>query len=130
MVLEQYGTSAVESYTVIYAGGPRTEKPQTYTAEFTDSGAGHSELKRQLHDVNGVRRQAKNDKNLPLFEKYQYFTPGRSIIPRLYVLTVSVVVEISSDADPNCLFRYLHGLDCPHHLDVYLVRWHFRLGQS
>ncbi|KAI3334854.1 ER protein BIG1 [Ustulina deusta] len=76
MVLEQYGTSAVESYTVIYVGGPRTEKPQTYTAEFTDSGAGHSELKRQLHDVNGVRRQAKNDKNLPLFEKYQYFTPG------------------------------------------------------
>ncbi|KAF2962992.1 hypothetical protein GQX73_g10589 [Xylaria multiplex] len=76
LVLEQYKSSADDSYTVIYAGGPRTEKPQTYTAEFTDSGAGHTELKRQLHDVKGVRRQEKSDKNLPLFEKYQYFTPG------------------------------------------------------
>ncbi|KAI1355056.1 ER protein BIG1 [Xylaria sp. FL0043] len=76
IVLEQYGASGGESYTVVYTGGPQTEKPQTYTAEFTDSGAGHSELKRQLHDINGVRRQANKDKNLPLFEKYQYFTPG------------------------------------------------------
>lgn len=77
LVLEQYKAAAGDSYTVIYAGGPRTEKPQTYTAEFTDSGAGHSELKRQLH--GGARRQQKSDKNLPLFEKYQFFTPGRSI---------------------------------------------------
>ncbi|KAI0977342.1 ER protein BIG1 [Xylaria arbuscula] len=76
IVLEQYKAAAGESYTVVYAGGPRTEKPQTYTAEFTDSGAGHSELKRQLHDVKGFKRQANFDKNLPLFEKYQYFTPG------------------------------------------------------
>ncbi|KAI0422147.1 ER protein BIG1 [Xylaria grammica] len=76
MVLEQYKTSAEGSYTVVYTAGPRTEKPQTYTAEFTDSGAGHSELKRQLHDVNAVGRRARSDKNLPLFEKYQYFTPG------------------------------------------------------
>ncbi|TGJ86156.1 hypothetical protein E0Z10_g2573 [Xylaria hypoxylon] len=76
MVLEQYKTSADGSYTVVYTGGPRTEKPQTYTAEFTDNGAGHSELKRQLHDVNAIRRQEKSARNLPLFEKYQYFTPG------------------------------------------------------
>ncbi|KAI1115848.1 ER protein BIG1 [Nemania sp. NC0429] len=76
LVLEQYKAAAGDSYTVIYAGGPRTEKPQTYTAEFTDSGAGHSELKRQLHGTSGAKRQQKSDKNLPLFEKYQFFTPG------------------------------------------------------
>ncbi|KAI0446591.1 ER protein BIG1 [Xylaria telfairii] len=75
VVLEQYKASAGNSYTVIYAGGPRTEKPQTYTAEFTDSGAGHTELKRQLHDARISRRQEKRDTR-PLFEKYQYFTPG------------------------------------------------------
>lgn len=84
MVLEQYKASAGDSYTVIYAGGPRTENPQTYTAEFTDSGAGHAELKRQLHDVNGVRRQEKGGKDLPLFEKYQYFTPGKQY-PLIYL---------------------------------------------
>ncbi|KAJ8125179.1 hypothetical protein O1611_g8463 [Lasiodiplodia mahajangana] len=76
LVLEQYKAAAGDSYTVIYAGGPRTEKPEPYTAEFTDSGAGQKELKRQLHDVNRVKRQDKNTKNLPLFAKYQYFTPG------------------------------------------------------
>ncbi|KAI1367409.1 ER protein BIG1 [Xylaria arbuscula] len=76
MILEQYATSTGESFTVVYTGGARTEKPQTYTAEFTDSGAGHTELKRQLHDVRGIRRQENNNTKLPLFEKYQYFTPG------------------------------------------------------
>ncbi|KAI1754407.1 ER protein BIG1 [Xylaria castorea] len=85
IVLDQYRSSADDSYTVIYTGGHRTEKPQTYTAEFTDSGAGHSELKRQLHDVKGVRRQEKNDKR-PLFEKYQFFTPG--IFMSLIVLII------------------------------------------
>ncbi|KAJ2985683.1 hypothetical protein NUW58_g5403 [Xylaria curta] len=86
LLLEQYKASAGNSYTVIYAGGARTEVPQTYTAEFTDSGAGHSELKRQLHGANGLRRQEKSDKKLPLFEKYQYFTPG--IFMSLIVLII------------------------------------------
>ncbi|KAI3323106.1 BIG1-domain-containing protein [Xylariaceae sp. AK1471] len=79
VVLEQYKAAAGSgnSYTVIYAGGPRTEKPQTYTAEFTDSGVGHAELKRQLHHADSrYKRQEKGDRNLPLFEKYQFFTPG------------------------------------------------------
>ncbi|KAI1180956.1 ER protein BIG1 [Nemania sp. FL0916] len=76
LLLDQYKAVAGDSYTVIYAGGARAEKPETYTPEFTDSGAGHSELKRQLHDVKGVRRQEQK-KNLPLFEKYQFFTPGK-----------------------------------------------------
>ncbi|KAI0503306.1 ER protein BIG1 [Xylaria bambusicola] len=86
MILEQYETSTVESYTVVYAGGVQAEKPQTYAPEFTDDGAGPTELKRQLHDVNGVRRQEKDGKNLPLFEKYQYFTPG--IFMSLIVLII------------------------------------------
>ncbi|KAI0120055.1 ER protein BIG1 [Nemania sp. FL0031] len=89
LVLEQYKAAAGDSYTVIYAGGPRTEKPQSYTAEFTDSGAGQRELKRQLHDVNGVRRQDKSTKNLPLFAKYQYFTPG------IFMALIAVVILMS-----------------------------------
>ncbi|KAI0012840.1 ER protein BIG1 [Xylariaceae sp. FL0662B] len=69
MVFDQY--DAEGSYTIIYAGGPRTETPKTYTAEFP--GSVHTELKRQLNN-NG--RRADNARNPPLFEKYQYFTPG------------------------------------------------------
>lgn len=96
MILEQYRTSTGESYTVVYAGGPRAEKPQTYTAEFTDSGAGHTELKRQLHDVNGVRRQENNDTKLPLFEKYQYFTPGRFLGLPAYIPVEQMTVSLTT----------------------------------
>ncbi|KAI0866191.1 ER protein BIG1 [Xylaria cubensis] len=92
ILLDTYGASVDNSYTVIYTGGPRTEKPQTYTAEFTDSAAGHSELKRQLHDVKSVRRQEKNDKR-PLFEKYQFFTPG--IFMSLIVLIILMSILYS-----------------------------------
>ncbi|KAK5630732.1 hypothetical protein RRF57_006447 [Xylaria bambusicola] len=90
MILEQYETSTGESYTIVYAGGVQTEKPQTYTPEFTDNGAGPTELKRQLHDVNGVRRQERNSRNLPLFEKYQYFTPGifMSLIALIILMSI------------------------------------------
>ncbi|KAI1824642.1 ER protein BIG1 [Xylaria intraflava] len=89
-VLAQYEASAGDSYTVIYTGGARAEKPQTYVAEFTENAAGRSELKRQLHGVNGVRRQEKNDKDLPLFEKYQFFTPGvfMSLIVLIILLSI------------------------------------------
>ncbi|KAI2623287.1 BIG1-domain-containing protein [Hypoxylon sp. NC1633] len=70
MVLEQYEKEG--SYTVIYVGGPRKETPKTYVSEFQD--AVHTELKRQLHNVQ--RRAGNSTSNLPLFEKYQYFTPG------------------------------------------------------
>ncbi|KAI0408170.1 ER protein BIG1 [Xylaria palmicola] len=86
LILEHYRASAGNSYTVIYAGAPRAEMAQTYTAEFAESSAGHSELKRQLHDVNGVRRQEKSDRKLPLFAKYQFFTPG--IFMSLVVLVI------------------------------------------
>lgn len=71
MVLEQYEREG--SYTIIYAGLPREETHKTYTAEF--EGAVHTELKRQVH----IQQRADNNtRTLPLFEKYQYFTPGQS----------------------------------------------------
>ncbi|KAI1377377.1 BIG1-domain-containing protein [Hypoxylon crocopeplum] len=80
MILEQYEREG--SYTVVYAGGPRKETPKTYVSEF--QGAVHTELKRQLQLV---RQRADNStRNLPLFEKYQYFTPG--IFMGLIALTV------------------------------------------
>lgn len=70
VVLEQYEKEG--SYSVIYVGGPRKEIPQTYKPDFQEPV--HTELKRQLH---GIQRRADNStRNLPLFEKYQYFTPG------------------------------------------------------
>ncbi|KAI0873610.1 ER protein BIG1 [Hypoxylon argillaceum] len=89
LVLAQYKATVGDSYTVIYAGGPRTEKPKTYTAEFTDSAAGHSELKRQLHDVNGARKEKKATDNRPLFAKYQYFTPG------IFMALIAVIILMS-----------------------------------
>ncbi|KAI1410962.1 BIG1-domain-containing protein [Hypoxylon sp. FL1857] len=70
MVLEQYEREG--SYTIIYAGGPRKETSETYKADFQDGV--HQELKRQMHIAQ--QRAANKTRNLPLFEKYQYFTPG------------------------------------------------------
>jgi len=92
--LEHYAAAA-DSYTVIYAGGPRTEKPQTYTAEFTNTGVDHSELKRQLDVVARSKRQETGNKNLPLFEKYQFFTPGKSIYPAASIHRVFFVCILS-----------------------------------
>lgn len=69
LILDQYATEG--SYTVIYTADPRTEKPKTYTAEFQDST--HVELKRQLQQFG---KRANVTSNLPLFEKYQFFTPA------------------------------------------------------
>jgi hypothetical protein len=70
LVLDQYDREEAP-YTVIYTAGFRTETPKTYNAEFQDST--HVELKRQLQQP-GKRANVTSD--LPLFEKYQYFTPG------------------------------------------------------
>ncbi|KAI1214933.1 BIG1-domain-containing protein [Annulohypoxylon truncatum] len=84
MVLEQYEREG--SYTIIYAGGPRQETPQTYSAEFP--GAVHQELKRDLHLIQ--QRAKNNSQNLPLFEKYQYFTPG--IFTALVAATILISI--------------------------------------
>ncbi|RYP24510.1 hypothetical protein DL765_000530 [Monosporascus sp. GIB2] len=86
-VLEQY--QAEGSYTVIYAAGPRTEAPKTYTAEFQDSA--HVELKRQLQHLG--KRALNDTSNLPLFEKYQFFTPG--IFMALFILVILLSILYS-----------------------------------
>ncbi|KAH8664313.1 BIG/ATPase V1 complex, subunit S1 [Xylariales sp. PMI_506] len=78
IVLEQYSVS--NDYTVIYgAGAFQSEdgvKPdhdtKPYEAKFEDPA--HQELKRQT-GAQVVRRDNTTDKR-PLFEKYQFFTPG------------------------------------------------------
>ncbi|CAJ2507874.1 Uu.00g090600.m01.CDS01 [Anthostomella pinea] len=86
MVLEQY--QATEgSYTVIYAGGPRTEKPESYVAEFQNG----VQLKRHLQGVVRRDEQPAPGRDLrPLFEKYQYFTPGifMGLITLIILMTI------------------------------------------
>ncbi|XXH00279.1 tropomyosin-2 [Hypoxylon texense] len=92
MVLEQFEREG--SYTVIYAGSQR-ETPKTYTADFQE--AVHTELKRSLH---GLRQRADNStRNLPLFEKYQYFSPGIFMALVVLVILMSILyVGISAVA--------------------------------
>ncbi|KAI0397263.1 BIG1-domain-containing protein [Xylariaceae sp. FL0594] len=94
--LEHYAAAA-DSYTVIYAGVPGTEKAQMYVPEFTTTGVDQSELKRQLHVVE--RRQEAGNKKLPLFEKYQFFTPGIFMgLIALFILISILYVGISAVA--------------------------------
>ncbi|KAI1498576.1 BIG/ATPase V1 complex, subunit S1 [Biscogniauxia marginata] len=84
LMLQLY--EAEGSYTVVYAGGPRTETPGTYTADFQDGV--HTELKRQLQQ--GVARRAGYaDRKLGLFDKYQFFTPG------IFMALIALVVLLS-----------------------------------
>ncbi|KAI1335199.1 ER protein BIG1 [Xylariaceae sp. FL0016] len=85
IVLDQY--KAESSYTVIYTGGLRTEKPETYTPEFQNESGMRTELKRQVHDI--TRRMAKPADPTPLFEKYQFFTPG------IFVGLIATIVLMS-----------------------------------
>lgn len=74
VVLQQY--DAAGDFTVIYTAGARTDKAEEkhYEAEFKDTT--HQELKRQ---VDSVKREKKERDTRPLFEKYQFFTPGTFI---------------------------------------------------
>jgi len=75
VVLAQY--EAAGSFTVVYAGVPQAAEEKAdakgYEAEFVD--AARVELKRDLG--NGVYRRANETDKRPLFEKYQFFTPGK-----------------------------------------------------
>ncbi|KAI0852249.1 BIG1-domain-containing protein [Daldinia vernicosa] len=83
MVLEQFDRDG--SYTVIYAGTPRKEVPQTYTAVFQDGVP--AELKRDVHSVQ--QRALNNTNSLPLFEKYQYFSTG------IFTALIALVILLS-----------------------------------
>jgi hypothetical protein len=67
-----------DSYTLIYLSSA-TEP--TYEAQFAEPL--HMELRRQ---ISGNIKRASNETDrskLPLFEKYQFFTPGTSLVMRL-----------------------------------------------
>ncbi|KAK8041136.1 ER protein BIG1 [Apiospora phragmitis] len=87
VVLAQY--EAEGSFTVVYAGVPQAadEKEQNsrYEAQFVD--AARVELKRDLG--NGVYRRANETDKRPLFEKYQFFTPG------IFMGLIAVIVLMS-----------------------------------
>ncbi len=65
-------TQADGDYTVIYFSNPNEFKP--YEAEFVDPV--HVELKRRSEATLVGRKQSNSTDNRPLFEKYQFFTPG------------------------------------------------------
>ena len=87
-LLESFPSS---NYTVVYTTTPSAktsdvsqEEPGVYQMDSTMSPLGHLELKRDL----GARQQGSKNLTLvdgPLFERYQYFTPGRTyvVIPLL-----------------------------------------------
>ncbi|KAI8965669.1 BIG1-domain-containing protein [Daldinia sp. FL1419] len=83
MVLEQFDREG--SYTVIYTGTPRKEIPRTYTASFQDGMP--TELKRDVQSAQ--KRAINNSNNLPLFEKYQYFSTG------IFTALVALVILLS-----------------------------------
>ena len=73
VVLDQY--EAEGSYTVIYMGVPGAASAsefEHYDAQSADPA--RQELKRELGQTS---RRANATDNLPLFEKYQFFTPGK-----------------------------------------------------
>lgn len=73
VVLAQY--EAEGSYTVIYTGVPAAASASEsghYEAHFADPA--RQELKRELGQLS---RRANVTDNRPLFEKYQFFTPGK-----------------------------------------------------
>lgn len=77
VVLDQY--EAEGSYTVVYTGVPgaaSASESQNYEADFADPA--RQELKRELGQIS---RRANVTDNLPLFEKYQFFTPGKLTAP-------------------------------------------------
>ncbi|KAH6648886.1 BIG/ATPase V1 complex, subunit S1 [Truncatella angustata] len=85
LVLQQY--DAAGDFTVIYTAGAHTEKAhEEYEAEFKDTT--HQELKRR----NGnVQRQKQERDTRPLFEKYQFFTPGIFMVLVALLLLFSIL---------------------------------------
>jgi len=69
MIIDQYDMAG--DYTVLYTAGSRTEEVLGYTPEFLDSM--RTELKRQVH---ATRKNNSDFDKLPLFEKYQFFSPA------------------------------------------------------
>ena len=71
-------------YTVIYATTPLSpshnhdaqEQTSLYEMDHTLSSIVHMELKRDISIHESAYKNSSNYSSLPLFEKYQFFTPG------------------------------------------------------
>lgn len=64
---------AEDSYTVIFMSS--TREPTSYEADFNEPV--QTELKKRVQNDRVIRRQDSERDTRPLFEKYQFFTPGR-----------------------------------------------------
>jgi hypothetical protein len=74
------------------------------------------DLKRRSEAPSSVNRKSTNStKNPPLFEKYQFFTPGKSQTRCWNTIRPSV--------SPNAKYRYLHDSYHPHSPALYPGRW-------
>lgn len=68
----------IESYTVLYFASPH-EPPRSYESEFVD--AAPMELRRSLEGAVLERADGgKSNSTVPLFVKYQFFTPGKLLM--------------------------------------------------
>ena len=111
------------NYTVIYTTTPLSSEkqhpvsePSTYQMDNTMSPLLHIDLKRDL----AVHERAASAivTSLPLFEKYQYFTPGKHC---------ELAYKVPKCTKP---FRHFHGgFSCIYTLDD-LLRCHFRRFES
>ena len=90
--MEQYGDDG--DFTTIYFSNPHEFKQ--YEAEFVDPV--HEELKRQTSStVDMGARQTNQTRRPPLFEKYQFFTPGIFMgFMALFVMLSVVYVGLSA----------------------------------
>lgn len=120
--LWQQGKSLIEkgSYTIVFVGTPRPSKKSSSSAEKTIYESEFIEpvrmdVKRDVTD--GYIRRADNETewdNRPLFQKYQFFTPGKSNINAFWS---------SLEHRTDSILRYLHG-SCHCHCPVlYPWRW-------
>jgi hypothetical protein len=85
--------ATLDSYTVIYAtldnlSPPQVMHPEQYEMDEPYPSNMHTDLKR---DVNSHVSRASNVSNpqadLPLFEKYQFLSPGTSWYPKLHLMS-------------------------------------------
>lgn len=106
------------NYTVIYTTTPALGQdkhieiePSNYEMDRTMTPLVHMDLKRDLCMHQRASRNASNGTSLPLFERYQYFTPGKPV----YTYT-SFVPKL---ADPT---RPIHGIGRWIPSSIYLIR--------
>jgi hypothetical protein len=95
-----------DSYTIVFQATPAEPN---YEASFMDI---NFDLRRHAESSSLRRRENGTDHSLPLFEKYQFFTPG-----------LSDIVLRSSALYANVNGRDFHGYHRRSHYPVYSWRW-------